>query len=249
MKTAVREDARSDESSKASIDTLVKSAWLKRTQSNQKQRSILSRLEASLGEQITEVGAKKRRCSRLHADMKRAVEAGNMKCMEGEINDHALRLIAGEDLATVVADARKGMDTFYAKMKAGLPHFDQEDADVVKDLDYSRAAVMMLQSAVTLQKRNVAETHKASMAEFLPAIKEARGTIAQQFLSALEECQKAAEQDRLFAEGLEPEEIQLLNPRPFPTRILSEDVVRWLFSAVNEHLIGREDLRRARIDL
>jgi hypothetical protein len=249
MKTAVREDVRSEESSKVSTDTMLKRAWLKRTQSNQTQLAILTKLETSLGEEITLLATKKTGCARLHADMTRVVAAGTMKCMEGDINAFALRLIAGEDLLTVVTDAREGMDKFYTQLKTSLPQFEQEDGEVVKAYDYSRAAVMILHAAIVLQKRNVAETHKASMMEFLPAIREARGTIARQFLAALEECQKAADQDRQFAEGLEPQEIQFLKPFPFPKRILSEDVLRWLFAAVNEDLIGREDLRSARIDL
>jgi hypothetical protein len=251
MKTAVRDDVRSEESSKPtnSTDTILKQAWLKRTKSNQTQKSILSKLQASLGVQITELAAKKMRCGRLQADLVRMIDQGTMKCMEGDIDALALRLIAGEDLVTVVSDATQGMGTFYAKVKASLKPDDKEDADVFEAVDFSRASVMILEQAVVLQKRNLVETHKASMAEFLPAIKEARGTIALQFLAALEECQKAAERDRLFAEGLEPDEIQLLNPRPFPTRILSEDVLRWLFAAANEDLIRREDLHSARIDL
>jgi hypothetical protein len=168
--------------------------------------------------------------------------------MEGDINALALRLIAGEDISTVVADARKGLESFYARMKAGLT-FDREEADLVNAVDTRRAAVTILQQAVTLQKRNMAEGRKTSIVEFSLAITEARREVARQFLAALSECQKAAEQDRRFAEDLEPEEIELLRPQPFPIRILSDDALRWLFAAASQDLIGREDLRNARVDL
>jgi hypothetical protein len=251
MKTAVREDVRSEEPKSSSTDTILKRAWLKRTQSNLAQRATLSGLQTSLGERIKELGAKKIASSRVQADLKRMIEGGTTRCVsaDADISALALRLIAGEDLATVVTDATQGMEKLYVTIKASLSHDDKDDADVLKAVNFLRAGVMILQEAIVLQKRKLAETHTAAMAEFLPAIKEARGINARQFLVALADCQKAAEQDRLFADGLEPEEIQLLKPRPFPVRILSEDVLRWLFAAANEDLIGREDLQSARIDL
>jgi hypothetical protein len=249
MKSAVRqEDLKSEESSKQNPDTMLRKAWLTRIQSNQTQRSILTKLQTSLALQVEELAIWKTKCARLQAELKRLVDQGTMRCMEGDINALALRLIAGEDISTVVADARKGLESFYARMKAGLT-FDREEADLVNAVDTRRAAVTILQQAVTLQKRNMAEGRKTSIVEFSLAITEARREVARQFLAALSECQKAAEQDRRFAEDLEPEEIELLRPQPFPIRILSEDALRWLFAAASQDLIGREDLRNARVDL
>jgi hypothetical protein len=249
MKSAVRqEDLKSEESSKQNPDTMLRKAWLTRIQSNQTQRSILTKLQTSLALQVEELAIWKTKCARLQSELKRLVDQGTMRCMEGDINALALRLIAGEDISTVVADARKGLESFYARMKAGLT-FDREEADLVNAVDTRRAAVTILQQAVTLQKRNMAEGRKTSIVEFSLAITEARREVARQFLAALSECQKAAEQDRRFAEDLEPEEIELLRPQPFPIRILSEDALRWLFAAASQDLIGREDLRNARVDL
>jgi hypothetical protein len=249
MKSAVRqEDLKSEESSKQNPDTMLRKAWLTRIQSNQTQRSILTKLQTSLALQVEELAIWKTKCARLQSELKRLVDQGTMRCMEGDINALALRLIAGEDISTVVADARKGLESFYARMKAGLT-FDREEADLVNAVDTRRAAVTILQQAVTLQKRNMAEGRKTSIVEFSLAITEARREVARQFLAALSECQKAAEQDRRFAEDLEPEEIELLRPQPFPIRILSDDALRWLFAAASQDLIGREDLRNARVDL
>lgn len=240
MKNAMRqEDARREESN---TSLAFNQASLARTRSNHEQQSILTRLERQLNEHMAEMSRRKMGCSRLTEELRRQIEAGTTKCMDGDASAFGRRLIAGEELATVLLDARKGRETFYAHTKSSLSSFDQDDVTALSAFDDERAAVMILQAALIVQRRNISEARRNSMAQFEPAIAEVRRAVAREFLAGLSLCKKAAEQDRRLVEGLEPEEIALLRPQPLSAGILSQEAERWLFVAAGENLITQEEI-------
>ena len=242
MKNTLRqEDARREESPSTSSLAFNK-ASLARAQSNSEQKYILTRLQGQLNEHITEMSRRKMGCSRLDEGLRRLIEAGTTKCMDGDANAFGRRLIAGENLEIILPEARKGRENFYAQSKMALSPFDRDDVDVLSALDDERAAVMILEAAVQIQRRNISEARRNSMAQFAPAIADARRALARQILEGLSLCKKAAEQDRRLTEGLEPEEVALLRPQPLSAGILSQEAERWLFVAAGENLITQEEI-------
>jgi len=249
MKNVIRqEDVKREESNKpgaSSAETAMvalKRASLRRTQSNQQQQGILSRLQISLSEHTIEMNRRRLNCARLQEQARNLVERDNTRCIDGDELVLARRLIEGESIETVVFDARKALASDYVQIAASL-QFDKEDADVIKALDDERAAVLILKQAVRFQKWNIETLRAKAMTEYLPLLAEARSASIRKFLASLADCEAAAEQDRRLADGLEPEEIRLLRPSPLPKRIVSDDTLKCLLDAVSEKLIEQEELR------
>jgi hypothetical protein len=79
------------------------------------------------------------------------------------------------------------------------------------------------------------------VAQLARDVSEARSSVARAFLDLLSRMRDAIEPERAL-EGLEPEELRLLRPKPFPAEILSDQTVSWFVDAAAAGLITTEEL-------
>jgi hypothetical protein len=198
-----------------------------------------------MSEHQIELQSARMKCARISNTFRRLIEGGTIRCLYGDARQLAQLVLAGEDLESVVSNDRRQLESLY-----GAHHKKADDSDfeddllVMKHWDWERAAVEVLRHAIILQKGSEAALRRAAIVQFALTISEARGALARRFLGVLKEAQQLMAEDSRITEGLglQPDEIELLRPKPFPTNIPSSELIEWLFDLVSQKLIRAEDL-------
>lgn len=226
----------------------VRQAWIDRNRVCGEARQILFQLEGWLLEHSKKLDHQLLLCSRFSGGAQRIVQNGNMACLEDDPVVLAGQLIAGKSLAEIILDQqeRTQLKRFHDSIcfNEGGPGIVGGEGDLAlyKQWDGERAAVLILRAAIKLQKRALLEKTKISMEKFSRDVAEIRSVTARDFLAALVELKCAVEPDQRLVEGLEPDEIACLRPRPFPLQILSSEAIQWLLDAVDQKMISAAEL-------
>jgi hypothetical protein len=231
------------------LDAVLNKAWLGRTQRRNEASRTLSTLQSSLAEHGAALKSFRGRCERLPEEGRRLVRHGTSVCLGPDsMLDHlAARVIAGEDPANVASDARKSLNKYYAAFNWQPPAYSPEDLQMLKDWDFERACIMVIERAIALQKKSLEASISVQMEEFSRVVAGTRAGLARQIVGAVVALQELVEQDRRLTDGLDPEEVQLLRPKPFSPCLLSAEATKWLLDAVSTGLIRREDLGQVRL--
>jgi len=204
---------------------------------------VLSNLEAALSEHSSALEKMKTKTSRISEHASRYIDRQGM-CLPGDITAITNEIIRGADLVSVITKARLPLDqSLYRNLKLPEP----SDLELVKDLDFERAAVMALREAIRLQKTIVAATRRQSIVEFARSLDGGRAILARKLLAAIRELDDLVGEDRGLAQQLEPTEVQFLHPAPFPMNIASQELRDWLFECVEQGLLQATELNGIRL--
>jgi len=198
----------------------------------------LSRLKESLAQHQTEEKKRKQGCSRLQSQLRAVVEAGNSRYMSGQAIDLAKDLLAGKELEVIVSEDQKAMDRHYGSHKLGN---EVDDLVPFRLWDRERTAIDILKAAISLETKAAATQIKTAVEQLSGDISEARSSVARAFVDLLSRMRDAIEPERALL-GLEPDELRLLRPKPFPAEILSDQAISWFVDARAAGLITTEEL-------
>src|ERR1700728_4664008 len=228
----------------------VRQAWIDRNRTCGEAKQILSQLEGWLAEHSKALAQQFLRCSRFKGGVGRVVQNGTVACLEDNPAALARQLLAGKSLEDIILRQQEGprFKAFYASIRfneeAGVDIVSSKDDDlpVFKRWNFERAAIEILKSAITIQKQDVLAATQISMQKFNRDTADIRGDTARDLLKVLAELKCAVESDQRLVEGLEPEEIECLKPKPFPLQILSSDAISWLLDAVSQQMIQPAEL-------
>ena len=149
-------------------------------------------------------------------------------------------------LTSIILEQQKLLDSFYRKIDFGEGNADQLHS--FKAWDQERAAILVLTAAIGLQKRALAVVTEISMQKFSRSVAPARAENARAFLALVAEIQTLMRADQALADGLEPAEIALLRPKPFPARVLGPDVYEWILDAISERILDPAELGNLRME-
>jgi hypothetical protein len=226
-----------------SLEPVLNKARLALSQSRGELANTTAKLERLMSEHQIELQSARVRCVRVADSFRKLIEAGTIRYLYGDAQQLAGLVLAGDDLESVVSNDRLQLEPLYAAYSGPDSDFN-DDLLTMKHWDWERAAVEVLRQAILLSKRSEAALRRSAMVQFALTIAEARGALARRFLSALKEAQQLMTEDSRITEGLElqPDEIELLRPKPFPTNIPSPELIEWLFDMVGQKLIRAEDL-------
>ncbi|MGA8310170.1 MAG: hypothetical protein WB755_09085 [Terriglobales bacterium] len=141
-----------------------------------------------------------------------------------------------------VAAARSGA---CADLYACLRFQDASDLEFVKNLDDERAAVMILERAVTLQSAEVLKQKNVAMVEIVQSLRPKRERIARQIAKALTELRAALAEDQEFGYALTLQDegfASKIFPPLFPARVLLDAEIRgWMTEAHRSGLIDSSE--------
>jgi hypothetical protein len=235
-----KEPKKSEEATAAKA--IIRKAWISRNRECQEARTLLLQLETSFSEHTAALRVAEIRCSNFSRDgAGRIMQGGATACLRRDPIQLAKELIAGKDLPAIIMEEQKQLEPFYSRINFGEGNADH--VVIFKEWDRERAALLILKESITLQTKAVAAASTNSMAEFSKAIAEVRAATARKILAIMAELHDVVDLDRSLADGLGPDEIQCLRPKPFPMRPLSSEAVSWLLDAVSEKLIEQAELR------
>jgi hypothetical protein len=201
-------------------------------------RVRLSRLEQALAQHQATEKQRKMGCCRLQSPLKAVVEAGNSRYMSGQAIDLAKDLLAGKELEVIVSEDQKAMDRHYGSHKLGN---EVDDLVPFRLWDRERTAIDILKAAISLETKAAATQIKTAVEQLSGDISEARSSVARAFVDLLSRMRDAIEPERALL-GLEPDELRLLRPKPFPAEILSDQAISWFVDARAAGLITTEEL-------
>jgi hypothetical protein len=244
-------EAKKQEEAAAARAGALREAWLDRNRVCGEARQTLSQLGVWLVEHTKALDQQFLRCSRFKGGVGRVVQNGTVMCMESDPAVLARQLLAGDrSLEDIILgeQERPQQKAFYASIR-----FNEEAApDVVSSADsdlpifkrwnFERAAVMILQAAIKIQTQAVLTKTKLSMQKFSRELAEIRSVTARDLLTVLVELKSAAESDQRLAEGLEPDELACLVPRPFPRAFLSAEAISWFTDCIAQRMIEPSEL-------
>jgi hypothetical protein len=201
--------------------------------------AFLSKLQASLSEHSATLATLKARATRLEEMARLYVQQDRTICLPGDLTAIAKDVIAGGDLAKIVSADRLPLEkSLYAQLRLAEP----DDLPLIKEIDFERAAVMVLNRAIELQKAAVVATQRQAIFELSRSLSSGRAGIARRLLEGLKDLSLLADQDRHLSQQLEPAEIQFLKPCPFPMRILSTEAENWFLECIDNGLIEAGEL-------
>jgi hypothetical protein len=248
-KTKMKETKKTEEAS-ATRARAIRQAWADRNRVCGEARSILSNLELWLLEHKKGLDQQFLRCSRFKGGVGRLVQNGTVACLEDNPAALARQLLAGKSLEDIVLGEQEGprLKAFYASIRfneEAAPNVissADDDLPVLKRWNFERAAIEILKAAIKIQKQAVLANTTTSMEKFSRDVAEIRAVTARDFLSALTELKSSVESDQRLVEGLEPDEISCLRPRPFPLQILSSEAISWMLDAVSQGMISAAEL-------
>jgi hypothetical protein len=243
-------EAKKQEEASATRARAIRNAWVERNRVCGEARNILLQLEGWLSEHSKGLYQQVLKCARFQAGIARVIQNGTVMCMEDTPAALAAQLLAGRSLEDIILEQerRPKLKTFYASIRfngeAGMNIVDTADSDlpVFKRWNFERAAIQILQAAIAVQKQAVLAKTRQSMEKFSRDVAEIRSATARDFLVVLAELKCVVESDQRLVEGLEPDEVACLLPRPFPLQILSSDAVSWLLESVSQGMISPAEL-------
>jgi len=228
---------------------LLKNASWARTCARHQEASLLSRLEGQLVEHQRALKDRADRCSRVQiSGMGNLLRAENSRYTCGDPAQLASAVISGVELMKVVLDDQEELDRNFKVYSAIIVGQEGEDLVLFKSWNSERAAVAILQQAIRMQKKAISAGAAGAMKQFSREVAAVRTKTARAFLSAFALLLDSVESERCLTEGLEPDEVCLLRPRPFPAEILSDSAVQWLLSAAAEGMIRSEEIGRLRLE-
>jgi hypothetical protein len=232
-----------EEAAAGSKANVIGKAWLERTRACHEAASLLSNLKLSLVQHEAALSRLELRACRFCDEVKRVIYNRGTACLQSDPTVLAGRLVRGEKaLDAIILEEQRLLEPRYRKINFGMTGSPADDLVAYKELEGERAAVLILKAAISLQKTASATVNKASMEKFSHAAAEARAETALSFLAAFAQLQAAVKGDQAIADGLEPEDLQCLRPRPFPLRILSAEVREWLLDSLAEGMIQPTEL-------
>jgi len=235
----------------------VNRAWVERNRVCGEARQTLLQLEGWLSEHSKGLDQQFLRCSRFKGGIGRVVQNGTVACMEDDPAALARILLAGKGLEDILRDQqeRPRLKAFYASVRfnedatADVVTSKDDDLPFLKRWNCERAAVQILKAAIAIQKKTILAKTAISMETFSKTVSAVRADTARDVLAALVELKNAVEPDQRLVEGLEPDEIACLVPRPFPLQILSSEAIGWLIDAVAQKMIAPAELELAGLQL
>jgi len=226
-------------------DKMLKKARFDLDRAKYKLSSVRSKLELLLSQHETALANAQLRCEgHLPQDLRKVVQNGQTACIDGNVTALAMLVIEGANVVVLVSENRGSMERGLYKR---LSTYEPDDLAMMKEWDCERAAVMILKEAISLQNKSIAASQRSAMVEFSRTVMAARAMVARKVLLALAAAQEATERDRHLAQELDPEEIRLLRPKPFPDRILNNEAVIWLLDSVAQGLIKPEELKELQL--
>jgi len=208
-------------------------------------RLSLSNLESLFQEHSQALQNVRMRCGRLQEEARVFIQR-EFNSLTGNVAKLAETLIAGgvtaEHLKRLISTDRLPLDGFYSKLNLK----EADELLLVKDLDFERAAIEVLKQAIRLQKSTIENLRRGEIATLNRSRADEDTKLARAVLAAVDglNSNPLTQQNRQLAEELQPDEIQLLKPGPFPRRILSADVQRWLSDCVAARLIDAGEISR-----
>ena len=228
----------------------VRQAWIDRNRTCGEARQILLQLEGWLAGHKKELDQQFLRCSRFKGGVGRVVQNGTVACLENNPVALARELLAGKSLEDIIGREEEGprLKAFYAGIRFNeeaardVVTSKDDDLPVLKRWNFERAAIEILKAAIQIQKQAVLAKTRSSMEKFNRDVADVRSSTARDLLALLVELKCAVESDQRLVEGLEPDEVACLKPRPFPLQILSSEAITWLLEAVSQKMIEPAEL-------
>jgi hypothetical protein len=150
------------------------------------------------------------------------------------------------DLLNEIADVRRRAKEAKEISNPNLGQYgDEADLAHIENLDNERAAVMLLERAIELQRREVLRVKNIAMAEIMVNLKPRHQTISRKISSALTELGKALKEESRFVRELElqdPSFIDSLNLKPLSRAeiLTSPAVTAWLADALKTGIIDQQ---------
>lgn len=208
-------------------------------------RLILSTLESLFREHSQAVEKMRTRCSRVQQEA-RIFISRELVCLSSSAAALAQTLMAGgatpEHLKKLIFTDRQALEkNIYPKLNLK----EADDLELLKELDFERAAVDVLREAIRLQKSRINTLRTEEIAALNRSRADEHTKLARAVLAAVDglNSNPLVEQDRKLAEELGAE-IELLKPGPFPRRILSTELLRWLNECVSGGLIDAGEISK-----
>jgi hypothetical protein len=123
---------------------------------------------------------------------------------------------------------------------------DERDLDHIENLDNERAAVMLLERAVELQRKDVLRVKNIAMAEIMVNLKPRHEAISQKIANALMGLASALKEERRLVVELSAQDsglVDALSPRPLSRAeiLTSPAITSWLAAAVTSGIIDQKD--------
>jgi|SRR5579859_5040596 len=209
-------------------------------------RLTLSSLESLFQEHSQSLQNMKMRCGRLQEEARVFIQR-EFSSLTGNVAKLAETLIAGgvtaEHLKRLISTDRLPLDGFYSKLNLK----EADELVLVKELDFERAAIEVLQKAIRLQKSTIDSLRREEIASLNRSRADEHTKLARAVLAAVDSLNSnpLVEQNRRLAEDLQEDEIELLKPGRFPRRILSTELRNWLSECVAARLIDAGEIRKA----
>ena len=243
-------DAKKTEEASAKRANAIRQAWVERNRVCGEAMQTLLQLEGWLSEHSKGLEQQFLRCSRFKGGVGRVVQNGTVACMEDNPDVLARQLLAGKSLEDIIhrEQERPRLKAFYASVRFNeeaapdVVTSADDDLPVLKRWNGERAAVQILRAAIKIQKQAVMAKTVTSMEKFSRDVAEVRGKTARDVLTVLTELKCAVESDQRLVEGLEPDELACLRPRPFPLQILSSEAITWMLDAISQKMIDASEL-------
>ncbi len=231
-----------------SRDAAIRRAMMDRASATNRARVLLAQLQEWLDDHEKALITATHRTSRLSENVRQIVNNGTCRCMVNDPSLVAAELIQGKDLNDILLEVERDpqMQRFYAAI-----NFTGGQRDVVSDpgdlaafkqWNRERGAVILLRTAVEIQKKALREINVVSMQRFSKTVAQARVETARKVLAALAELRRIVFDDQQLAKNLDEDEINALRPKPFPQQLLGPEAMAWLCCAVSEGIISSSEL-------
>lgn len=225
---------------------------LKDNQQYVERLTTLERLTSDLQQHKAQRDQLKQLSGRLSSDARQFVsrEAAALPMLTADAFD-ALAKKAGaansDDLLNEIADVRRRAKETQQLSHPNLGQYgDERDLDHIENLDNERAAVMLLERAVELQRNDVLRVKNIAMAEIMVNLKPRHETISRRISSALIGLARALEEERRFIQELTSQDSSFadsLNLKPLSRAeiLASPAVTLWVAEAVRNGIIDQKD--------
>jgi hypothetical protein len=151
-----------------------------------------------------------------------------------------------DDLLKEIADVRRdGKETRQIPVPVLGQYGDETDLQHIENLDVERAAVMLLERAVELQRKDVLRVKNIAMAEIALSLRPRHEVISRKIAGALRTLALALHEERRLVVELSAQDsglVDALSPRPLSRAELltSPAVTAWLADALKTGIIDQQ---------